>query len=131
MRFDQYLEAVAEETLKHGGSASKPALCTFLPAQDLWSFPKYPAKTVILPPTVNLTDELRKFITQNADALNEEDCWLGTWIHPQTREYYFDIATGIENIDKAREVAVQAGQRDGRKIVAMFNPCKRQTIFLK
>jgi hypothetical protein len=131
MRFELYLKAVAEKTLKDGGSASKPALCKFLPAQDLWSFPKYPAKTIILPPNANLIDELRNFTIRNADALNEEDCWLGTWIHPQTGEYYFDIATGVENVDKAREIAAQAGRRDGRKIVAMFNPRKKQTIFLK
>jgi hypothetical protein len=128
--FETYLEQVVAQTLQNGGTASKPSTCEFLPILDLWSFPKYPAKTAILPPSVNLLDELRSFIAQNETWLNEDDCWLGTWVNPQTGEYYLDIATGIESLEEAREIASRVGKADGREIVAMFNPKRNQTIFL-
>lgn len=128
--FEIYLETVIARTLQNGGTASKPSSCEFLPVQDLWCFPKYPSKTAIHPPSVNLLDELRNFITKNEVPLNEDDCWLGTWINPQTGEYYLDIATGIEDLETAKEIAIQAGKAEGRQIVAMFNPKKNETVFL-
>ena len=128
--FEIYLETVIARTLQNGGTASKPSSCKFLPVQDLWSFPKYPSKTAILPPSVNLLDELRNFVAKNEVPLNEDDCWLGTWINPQTGEYYLDIATGIEDLETAKEIAIQAGKAEGRQIVAMFNPKKNETVFL-
>jgi hypothetical protein len=127
---DEYLKKVAEATRKNGGTASKPKTRTFLPAMDVWSFPKYPARTAILPPTVNLVDEIRRFILQNETYLNEGDCWLGTWIHPQTREFYLDIATGVADLEKARETAIKVGVEDGRRIVAIFNARRNETVFL-
>ena len=82
MIIEEYILRVAAETIKNGGSASKLNDKKFLPPLDLWSFPKYPARTMVLPATVDLAFELRRFISQNEDLLNEEDCWLGTWINP-------------------------------------------------
>ena len=129
--FETYLSNVARKTLQEGGSASKPSSCMFLPVQDLWCFPKYPAKTSILSPSVNLVEELRSFIERNKALLDEEDCWLGTWINPETKEYYLDVSTGIQELEKARSFAIQAGIKDDREIVAMFNPKQKRTIFLK
>lgn len=131
MKFEEYISEVKRKTVEEGGSASKPSSCIFLPIQDLWCFPKYPAKTFILSPHVNLAKELIFFIEKNSTFLNEEDCWLGTWVNPQTGEYYLDISTGIENLEVARSFAIQAGQKDAREIVAMFNPKQQRTIFLK
>ncbi|HNF94796.1 MAG TPA: hypothetical protein PLQ75_09120 [Anaerolineales bacterium] len=131
MEFEEYINEVTRKTIQEGGSASKPSSCIFLPIQDLWCFPKYPAKTSIFPPHINLAEELKNFIEKNITFLDEEDCWLGTWVNPQTGEYYLDISTGIENLEAARSFAIQAGQKDGREIVAMFNPRQRHTIFLK
>lgn len=128
--FEGYLADIIEKTLSQGGTASKPSQYQFLPVRDIWSFPKYPARTVILPVTVNLIEAVRDFITQNEALLNEEDCWLGTWLHPQTREVYFDVATGIQDLDTARNVANQAGTREGRLVVAMYNPFRNETIYL-
>ncbi|MBN8580611.1 MAG: CZB domain-containing protein [Anaerolineae bacterium] len=128
--FEGYLVDIIEKTLSQGGTASKPSQCQFLPIRDLWSFPKYPARTVIVPDTVNLIEAVRNFITQNESLLNEEDCWLGTWLHPQTREVYFDVATGMQDLDTARDVAHQAGIREGRLVVAMYNPLQNETIYL-
>lgn len=129
--FEKYLNQIVQKTIQEGGSASRPSSCTFLPIQDLWCFPKYPAKTSILSPHINLADELRKFIAENEIFLDEKDCWLGTWVNPQTGEYYLDVSTGIEEMEAARTSALQAGQKDGRDIVAMFNPKQNRTIFLK
>ncbi len=128
--FNAYLKELAARTLQNGGTASKPATCEFLPDQDVWSFPKYPAKTAILPPTINLLSELRDFIARNEAFLNEADCWLGTWINPQTGNFYFDVATGIADLETAKRKAIQAGKADGREIVAMFNAKRNKTIFL-
>ena len=128
--FKRYLEAVAEKTLQYGGTASNPVALEFLPIRDLWCFPKYPSKTAILPPTVNLTAELESFIDQNKKLLNEDDCWLGTWVNPQTGDYYLDVSTGIKGLEAARETAIRVGNNEGRKIAAIFNPARNETIFL-
>lgn len=129
-RFNEYLKKVAQGTQKHGGTASKPKTREFLPAMDAWSFPKYPARTTILPQTIDLAHELRKFIERNKAALDEEDCWLGTWTHPRSGEYYLDVATGIADLAEARRAAMQAGAAEGRRIVALFNAKRNETVFL-
>jgi hypothetical protein len=130
MNFENFLIQVAEKTLENGGTASIPATGKFLPPRDVWSFPKYPSKTAILPPTVDLITELRNFIIQNEVFLNEEDCWLGTWVHPQTREFYLDIAMGVEGLEDAKETAKCISIEDGRMIVAIFNARQNKTVFL-
>lgn len=129
-KFKEYIARLVSLTLKDGGSASKPDVGFFLPPRDLWSFPKYPSKTAILPPTVDLALELQRFITVNEVFLNEEDCWLGTWINPQTGDYYFDVATGCENLSEAQEMAHKAGVREGRRVVALFNSKRNETVYL-
>ena len=97
---------------------------------DVWSFPKYPSRTEILPPTVDLETELRKFVIQNESFLSEADCWLGTWINPRTGDYYLDIATGIAELSEARRAAKKASLTEGRKIVAIFNSKRNETVYL-
>ncbi len=121
---------VAAETLKNGGSASRLNEKDFLPPKDVWSFPKYPARTMILPSTVDLAAELRKFVIQNETLLNETDCWLGTWINPRTKEFYLDIATGIVDLNEAVRAAKRISLEDGRKIVAIFNSKRNETVYL-
>jgi len=128
--FEEYIAKVAAQTLERGGSASKPQTQTFLPAVDLWCFPKYPARTAILPSTADLMIELKRFILTNETFWSEPDCWLGTWVNPQTGDYYLDIATGYESLTEAREKASHFGAAEGRQVVALFNPKKDQTIFL-
>lgn len=127
---EEYVLRVAAETIKKGGSASTINAKKFLPILDIWSFPKYPSRTVILPPTVNLATELRQFITENEVFLNEPDCWLGTWVNPRSGEYYLDIAMGIAGENEARKTAMKISLEDGRKIVAIFNSKKNETIYL-
>ena len=130
MMSDEYILRVAAETIKNGGSASRLNAETFLPPVDVWSFPKYPSRTEILPATIDLAAELRKFVIQNESFLNEADCWLGTWINPRSGEYYLDIATGIADFSKACETAKRISIEDGRKIVAIFNAKRNENIYL-
>ncbi len=127
---EEYILRVATETIKNGGSASRLNQEKFLPPMDVWSFPKYPSRTKILPPTVNLETELREFAIHNESLLNEANCWLGTWINPRSGEYYLDVATGIADLSEARRMAIKISLEDGRKIVAIFNSKRNETVYL-
>ena len=85
---------------------------------------------MIHPRTIDLATELKEFIAKNESYLNEEDCWLGTWINLLSGEYYLDVATGIHDLEEARQMAFEAGCREQRSIVTLFNPKKNQTIYL-
>ena len=128
--FERYVLDVAIATLEKGGVASKPETREFLPPIDSWSFPKHPKQTAILPPDVDLVEEIKKFIAANEAYLEEADCWLGTWINPHTRHYYLDITTSCDDLDKARAIAQETSLREGRKIVALYNPKRNQTVYL-
>ena len=128
--WEEYLHEIAAATLKKGGTAFKLDRCQFLPPMDIWSFPKYPGRTRILPQTIELVDALRDFITANEKLLKESDCWLGTWINPITHEFYLDIATGQQDLEAAKREALEASQRDGRRIVAIYNSQQQKTIYL-
>lgn len=134
MALQQYLESylpkIAAATFEKGGVAFKLATCQFLPPMDIWSFPKYPGRTAILPWNVNLIDALRDFISTNEPFLREPDCWLGTWIHPETRDFYLDIATGCTDVVEATKIALDVSHHDGRKIVAIYNSKRKETIYL-
>ena len=127
---ESFVEDIACATLQHGGVAFKLDICQFLPPMDVWAFPKYPSKTAILPQDVPLIAALRDFILANEVFLREPDCWLGTWIHPQTHEFYLDITTGCADLDTARQMALETSQREGRKIVAIYNSKHKETIYL-
>lgn len=129
-RFETYVFEVATITRKHGGSASKLDGYELLPPADAWEFPKYPAKTAILPPDADLVEGLKAFISANEMFLREPDCWLGTWINPQTGCFYLDITTSCPDLEEAKRMAFAASQRDGRRIVAIYNSKHRQTVFV-
>lgn len=124
------LPKIASRTLANGGVAFKLDTREFLPPMDIWSFPKYPSRTAILAHDINLVKALEGFIILNEPFLMEADCWLGTWIHPQSQEFYLDIATGCADLDDAMQTALQVSQHDGRQIVAIFNSKRGQTVYL-
>ena len=128
--FEKYILEVAIATLENGGVASNPAIYQFLPTMDTWSFPKYPERTAILPPEVDLADELKSFIAANEPLLREPDCWLGTWINPRTHHFYLDISTSCDDLDEARKTALELSERAGRKIVALYNSKRKETVYL-
>jgi hypothetical protein len=127
---ENYLQEIAAATLADGGVAFKLDTCQFLPPMDIWAFPKYPSRTVILPSDVNLVEALQDFVLANEPFFREPDCWLGTWIHPQTREFYLDITTSCTDLDNARKMAFEVSRREGRKIVAIFNSKRKLTVYL-
>ena len=129
-RFEKYILDVAIATLEKGGTVSDLKTYQFIPPVDDWKFPKYPGKTVILPNDVDFVSELKKFIVTNESFLREADCLLGTWIHPQTQHFYFDIATSCSDFEEARKLALEFSKRDGRKIVALYNSARNETFYL-
>ena len=128
--FEKFILEVAIMTLEQGISASKLDTYQFLAPIDAWGFPKYPGKTAILPPEVDLVDELKKFISAYEFHLREPDCWLGTWINPQTQHFYLDITTSRDDLNEAKALALEVSQREGRKIVALYNSKRNETIYL-
>jgi hypothetical protein len=128
--FEKYILEVAIATLEKGGTASRLDTYQFLPPVDAWEFPKYPGKTVIFPLEVDLVEELRNFISANESLLRESNCWLGTWINSHTQHFYFDITTSCNDIDEARKTALEIGEREGRKIVALYNSKRNKTVYL-
>jgi hypothetical protein len=128
--FEKYVLEVAIATLEKGGTASKLDTYQFLAPVDAWEFPKYPGKTVILPPDADLVGALKAFIGENEVYLRETGCWLGTWVNPETRECYLDITTSCRDLDEARRVARGISQREGRKIVALYNSKRKRMVYL-
>jgi hypothetical protein len=97
---------------------------------DAWQFPKYPSKTIILPAETDLVEALKSFIFTNEIFLREPDCWLGTWIHPTTRCFYLDITTSCKDLDEARRLALKISAHEGRRIVAIYNSMRKETVYL-
>jgi hypothetical protein len=128
--FEKYVLEVANATLENGGAVSKLETYQLLPPADDWKFPKYPNRTVILPPEVDLVEELKKFILANEPFLREPNCWLGTWINPHTHCFYLDITMSVLDFDEARKIALEIGHREGRKIVALYNSERNEIVYL-
>lgn len=128
--FEHYILAVVVRTEREGISASKVDTYQFLENADTWGFPKHPGRTAILPPETDLVVALRLFIALNTSLLAADDAYLGTWIHPYTGEYYFDITTSKDELEEARRVAQEYSSREGRQIVALYNAYRRETVYL-
>ena len=97
---------------------------------DAWGFPKYPDKTVVLPPDADLIGALEAFIRTNATFLRETNCWLGTWVRPETRHVYLDVTTSCSDLDKALLVAARINARSRRKMIAVYNSAREETAYL-
>src|SRR5689334_4734688 len=127
---ENYLPQIASATIEQNGVAFKLDTCQFLPPMDSWSFPKYPGRTAILPSNTELIDALRDFISANEQYLREPGCWLGTWVHPITHDFYLDVATSCADLEEAKRMALEASRLDGRKIVAIYNSKQDRIVFL-
>jgi hypothetical protein len=129
--FEKYILEVSIATLERGGVTSKVDTYQFLDAIDAWCLPKYPDKTVILPPGSNLPQGIRDFIQRNTAALKEPEAWLGTWIDPGTNTCYLDITALYPCLEEARREAVALSQRAQRRIVALYNFKHAETVYLQ
>ena len=128
--FDTYINEVAAATREQGGVTSKPATGQLLPPVDEWGFPKYPGRTLILPPCVDLARELKRFVAENEKLLEEPNCCLGTWVNPRTLHIYVDITTSRKDLEEARRVARERSSAEGRQIVALYNSERKETEYL-
>jgi hypothetical protein len=129
-RFERYVLDVCIATMERGGVTSKLDTLQFLSPVDAWALPKYPDKTVILPPQVDLQEELMAFIQANEACLRQPDCWLGTWVEPDTCNYYLDITSLCLCLEDAMHEATVRNRRARRKIVALYNFKLSQTVYL-
>src|ERR1700730_3987530 len=86
--FEKYVLDVCRATIERGGVTSKINTGQFFSSIEAWGLPKYPDRTVILPPGTNLPQQIMAFISLNEVYLREPDCWLGTWINPSTGNCY-------------------------------------------
>lgn len=125
-----YLERVKALTLEQGWTVSNPDTRTFLRPTDAWGFPKYPDRTMILPPNTDLLASLETFIEANAPFLSEANCWLGTWINPSTGERYLDVTTSCGELDEAFRLTAQINAVSRRKIIAVYNSSLDKTVYL-
>lgn len=129
--FEKYLLEVAIATLENGGSSSKLNTYHLSGPVDVWSMPRYPGRTIILPSDADLVAELRTFIQRNRPQLLEAESWLGTWIHPTSRSYYLDITMSRKDLKEAQEEAIKRSRQEGRQIVALYNSKHKQTVYLR
>ena len=128
--FELYVLEVCIATLERGGTTSRPDTYQFLSSIEAWGLPKYPDRTVILPPDANLPQEVTAFIHNNANFFKEKNCWLGTWIDPQTSCCYLDITCIYTCLDDARREAILLCRRAQRKIVALYDFKRERTVYL-
>ena len=124
------LEQVKRTTLERGWAVSSPETGAFLQPTDAWGFPKYPDRTVIVPPDADLVGALEAFIRSNASLLGKANCWLGTWVHLETKHVYLDITTSWDDLDKALRVADRTNAASRRKIIAVCNSALDKTVYL-
>ncbi len=90
-RFEKYMLDLCIATVERGGVTSNIFTRQLHPPIDAWGVPKYPEKTLILPPGTNLLPSLKTFVQRNHAALYTPDSWLGTWINPFTHCCHLDI----------------------------------------
>jgi len=128
--FEKYVLEVCIATLERGGVTSKIDTYQFFSAVEAWGIPKYPDRTVILPPGASLTQEVSAFIHANEACLKESNCWLGTWIDPDTGNCYLDITTIYTCLEDARREAISLSENSRRKIVALYDFKNEQTVYL-
>ena len=128
--FEQYVLDVCTATIERGGVTSKVDTGQFFSSTEAWGLPKYPDKTVILPPGTDLPQQITAFISVNEVFLREPDCWLGTWINPNTGNCYLDITAIYSCLEDARREAILLSQNAQRKIVALYDFKREETVYL-
>ena len=128
--FEKFLLEISIATLERGGVTSNLHTYEFLAPIDAWGLPKYPDRTLILPPEACITEGLRSFIQNNTSHLHAPGTWLGTWIHPLTQCCHLDITEIRPTLEEARHAAHIHSQNRQREIVALYNFKYNRTVFL-
>lgn len=128
--FERFLLEISIATLERGGVTSNLCTYEFLAPIDAWGLPKYPDRTLILPPEACIAEGLRSFIQNNASYLYAPDSWLGTWIHPLTHYCHLDITEICPTLEEAHHAAYIHSQNRQREIIALYNFKHNRTVFL-
>jgi hypothetical protein len=128
--FEKYVLEICIATIERGGVTSKLDTYEFVSSLDAWGLPKYPDKTVILSPGANLRQEITAFIYQNETSLRESNCWLGTWIDPDTGDCYLDMTALYFHLEDAKREAITLSKRARRKIVALYDFKHGRSVYL-
>lgn len=100
---------------------------------DLWLFPRHPGRTLILKPSADWEAALTEFVRQHRPHLERSRTeWLafGAWIHPDG-SLYLDIVTGRLCQAEAVREARRAGEREGRRVAAIYQATTGQTFMLQ
>ena len=95
---------------------------------DAWGFPKYPDHTVILPPDADLIAALESFIV--TVSVQETNCWLGTWVRPETGYIYLDVTTSCEGLKATLLQVARINSVSKRQIIALHNSSLNKTVYL-
>jgi hypothetical protein len=128
--FEDYVLEICQITQERGGVTSKVDTHQFVEAIDAWGVPKYPDRTVILPPGADLLQEVTVFIERNSEYLYAPDCWLGTWIDSKTGNCYLDVTAIYASLEDAWHEVLMLSQCAQRKIVALYNFKQERTVYL-
>jgi hypothetical protein len=127
---NDFFDVVVSNTVKHGGVTADVNSYSILSPQNVWYFPKYPSKTVIIPATSDLKSEILQFIEKYWQLLMANDCVFGVWLKPKTNQYYIDINTFTRLESDALSLAEKNSKAEGRSIVSIYNPQQNKTVYL-
>ncbi len=127
---EKFLREISNATLERGGVTCNLHTYEFLTCADAWALPKYPERTVILPPEANLIAGLHQFIRANAADLYVANTWLGTWINPLTQVCHLDITEVFSSLEEAGREALRHCQTNEHSIVALYHFKCNQTVYL-
>lgn len=128
--FERFLLEISIATLERGGVTSSLHTYEFLASIDAWGLPKYPDRTLILPPEASIAEGLRSFIQKNTSHLYAPGAWLGTWIHPLTHDCHLDVTEICPTLEEARRAAQMHSLSKQQGIVALYNFKHNLTVFL-
>lgn len=124
--FQKFILEISIATLEKGGVTSNLHTYQFLAPIDAWGLPKYPERTLILPPNANIAEGLHQFIEANYSDLYAP----GTWINPLTQCCHLDITEIFPSLAEARCEALKRAMPGCRSIVALYNFKHDQTVYL-
>ncbi|WP_102126105.1 hypothetical protein [Deinococcus planocerae] len=95
-----------------------------------WLYPRHPGQTVIVRASVDWEAPLRHFVETHRSLLGQNSPeWraFGAWIHPEG-DLYLDTVTGRFDREEARREALRVGEREGRRVVALFQFSSERTV---